>query len=270
MKASTICVVVGLVILLAGFPAQAKSSCTDPNHVLNNKYGWLNDGGLLAANLHPSNISDFIPLIQVGYLSFDGIGNVSGEHDTNLGGLLIPHTDSGTYSVNLDCTTGTIALDNGFTTSIVITGGGQEIKFVSATEGGVSSGSLRLVGTAACSANTVTGKSYAYATHGFVGKGHAFPKKLGGFQPAANAGQIFFQGDGTISGLDNENFEGKVMSGRPITGTYTVNADCTGSTTMTIAGEDQSWDLVILPDGNQVIFGATTSGIIWAGTLAED
>jgi hypothetical protein len=66
---------------------------------------------LLASGNSPQpKIGDFVPLVQNGHLIFDGNGNVSGGHDTSLGGVLIPHVDSGTYGVNSDCITGTISL----------------------------------------------------------------------------------------------------------------------------------------------------------------
>jgi hypothetical protein len=206
--------------------------------------------------------------VQNGHLIFDGNGNVSGGHDTSLGGVLIPHVDSGTYGVNSDCITGTISLSNGFTMSIVITSGGQEIKYFSATTGGVNSGTLRLMAVS-CSAGILSGNSYGYATQGLVGAGNGFPR-VGGFVPFAKAGQISFNANGTVSGIDNVNLGGVVIPGRPVAGTYTVNSDCTGTTTMTIAGFNHSWNLVILQGIDQVIFVAIPSGFVWAGTLTKD
>jgi hypothetical protein len=140
-----------------------------------------------------------------------------------------------------------------------------------ATTGGVSSGTLRLMADAPCSAGILNGNSYGYASHGLVaaGNGNGFPR-VGGFVPFANAGQIFFRADGSVSGVDNLNFGGVVMPGQHVAGTYIVNADCTGTTTMTIAGVDNSWHFVLLQGGDQVIFVATPSGVVWAGTLTKD
>ena len=55
---------------------------------------------------------------------------------------------------------------------------------------------------------------------------------------------------------------------QPINGTYSVNSDCTGTTSMTIAGIDSSWHFVILQGAEQIIFIATPSGYVWAGTLS--
>ena len=269
MKPSIICAAVGVALLFIGFPTHATSTCSNPNSILNASYGWQGQGLLAKGGSANPKIGDFIPLVQVGHLTFDGNGNVSGAHDTSLGGTLFPHHDSGTYSVNSDCITGTVSLSNGFTMNIVITGGAQEIEYVSATTGGVNSGTLRLM-AASCSASALGAHSFGYSSSGLVvaGNGNALPR-VGGFVPFSNAGQISFQADGSVSGVDNLNFGGVVASGRPILGTYTVNADCTGTTTMTIAGADQSWNFVILQGTGKLIFVAVPSGSVWAGTLTE-
>jgi hypothetical protein len=271
MKPLFICTVVGIVLLFVGLPPQARSTCTNPNSILNATYGWEGHGLGAPGNSPTPKVADFTPFVQVGHLTFDGNGNFSGAHDT-LDGRLLPHVDSGTYSVNSDCTTGAISFGTGigFRMSIVITSGGQEIKYVSATAGGVSSGTLRLMAAAACSAGILNGNSYGYATHGLVASvGNGFPR-VGGFVPFANAGQISFGADGSISGVDNANFGGVVIPGRPVAGTYSVNSDCTGTTTMTIAGIDQSWHFVILQGTDQIIFVAIPNGFVWAGTLTKE
>ena len=271
IRLSMMCTVVGVVLLFVGHPPQANSACTNPNSILNATYGWQGESLLAAGNTHAPKVGDFLPLVQVGHLTFDGNGNFSGAHDTAGGGSLSPHVDSGTYSVNSDCTTGTIffATGIGFTMSIVITSGGQEIKYVSATTGGVNSGTLRLMAAAPCSAGILNGNSYGYATHGLLASaGNGFPR-IGGFVPFADAGQISFVADGSVSGADNVNLGGVVIPGRPIAGTYSVNSDCTGTTTMTIAGVDNSWHFVILQGADQIIFVATPTGYVWAGTLTK-
>ena len=88
--------------------------------------------------------------------------------------------------------------------------------------------------------------------------------------PFAHAGQISFGANGSISGVDNANFGGVFMPGQPVSGTYSVNSDCSGTTTMTIASVDNSWHFVILQGADQVIFVAIPSGYVWAGTLTKD
>src|SRR5262249_2061949 len=271
MKPSIICTVVGVVTLFALVP-QGRSVCLNPNSMLNATYGWQGEALLSAGNSPQPKLGSFLTLVQTGHLTFDGNGNFSGAHDTSLGGMLIPHVDSGPYSVNSDCITGTISFSTGvgFKMTFVITSGGQEIRYVSATTGGVNFGILRLVAAAPCSANTLGGNSYGYSSHGLIaaGNGNGFPR-VGGFVPFTDAGQISFAADGSITGVNDSNFGGVVMPGQAITGTYNVNPDCTGTTTMTIAGVESSWHFVILQGADQIIFIATPSGDVWAGALTK-
>ena len=272
MKKSIVCTIVGVVFLFVGLAPQASGTCVNPNSILNATYGWEGHALGAAGNTKAPKIGDFGPFVQVGHITFDGNGNFSGAHDTMAGAGLLPHVDSGTYSVNSDCITGTVSFATGvgFKMNIVITSGGQEIKYIGAITGNINSGTLRLMAAASCSASILSGNSYGYATDGLVGAGgsNSFPR-VGGFVPFAHAGQISFGADGSISGLDNANFGGVFMPGQSVSGTYSVNSDCTGTTTMTIAGVDNSWHFVILQGADQIIFVATPNGSVWAGTLTK-
>lgn len=271
MKLSIVCTLVAVVFLF-GLAPRASATCTNPNSILNATYGWEGQALGAAGNTNSPKVGGFAPFVQAGFITFDGNGNFSGAHDTNGGSGVLPHHDLGTYSVNSDCTTGTVSFTTGvgFNMSIVITNGGQEIKYVGQNTGNINSGTLRLMASS-CSTSILGGHSYGYTTAGFVtsGNGNGSPG-VGGFVPFAHAGQISFGADGSISGVDNASFGGVLMPGQPIIGTYSVNSDCTGMTTMTIAGADSSWHFVILQDAGQVIFVALPTGYIWAGTLTEE
>jgi hypothetical protein len=269
MKRSITCTIFAVFLLFGGLPLRASGICTNPNSILHATYGW--EGHVLGAagTTQGAKIGAFLPFVHFGYFTFDGNGNFSGAHDTNFGGGLLPHVDSGTYSVNSDCTTGTISFTTGagIRLSIVITSGGQEIKFVGANPNIVESGTLRLM-AASCSASILSGSSYGYATDGLIaaGDGNSFPR-VGGFVPFTHGGQISFGADGSISGVDNASLGGVLMPGQSVSGTYSVNSDCTGTATMTIGGVDASWHFVVLEGAEQIIFIATPTGYVWAGTL---
>jgi hypothetical protein len=150
--------------------------------------------------------------------------------------------------VNSDCTTGTITIPgDGLTMNIVIVGGGQEIRLTSATSGRVFSGTLRLMAAPTCSASTLSGNSYGFATHGLTTPVPVGFPRIGGFVPFSNMGQISFKADGSVSGVDNVNLGGVFIPGLPIAGTYSVNSDCTGTTIMTIAGNNHSTCSSVFP-----------------------
>jgi hypothetical protein len=271
MKPSIVCTLVAVVFLFVGLAPRASASCNNPNSVLHATYGWEGHALGAAGTTNAPKVGDFAPYVQVGQITFDGNGNFSGSHDTNEGAGVLPHADLGTYSVNSDCTTGTISFTTGigFNMSIVITSRGQEIKYVGANTGAINSGTMRLM-AASCSASILSGNSYGYSTDGFVAAGNGNGPHVGGFVAFAHAGQISFGTDGSISGVDNASFGGVLMPGQAIAGTYTVNSDCTGTTTITIAGADSSWHFVILQDAGQIIFVATPIGYVWAGTLTKE
>ena len=146
VKKSIVCTLVAVVFLFVGLAPRASGTCTNPNSTLHATYGWEGHALGAAGNTQGPKIGAFVPFVHFGHFTFDGNGNFSGAHDTNFGGGLLPHVDSGTYSVNSDCTTGTIsfATGAGIRLSIVITSGGQEIKFVGANTGIVESGRDRV------------------------------------------------------------------------------------------------------------------------------
>jgi hypothetical protein len=65
--------------------------------------------------------------------------------------------------------------------------------------------------------------------------------------PFAAAELEVYDGNGNIEGVGSYNSNGTITTKEPFSGTYTVNADCTG--TATYAGGEQ-YDLFIAPDGS--------------------
>jgi hypothetical protein len=81
---------------------------------------------------------------------------------------------------------------------------------------------------AQCSNATLTG-SYAFNHHGFGTRN----SKTGNEVPFANVGVVTFDGAGNLSLTTTLVFNGS--GGEffgPVTGTYTVNSDCTGTVTI--------------------------------------
>jgi hypothetical protein len=86
--------------------------------------------------------------------------------------------------------------------------------------------------------------------------------------PIAVAGQQVFDGNGKQHGVSSVNLNGKISRKQPFSGTYRVNADCTGTTT---TNRHES-DLFIAPDGSMFTFvqikpkSNVTSGFELQGT----
>ena len=80
------------------------------------------------------------PLANVGTLTFDGNGGVTGSLVNSVNGNTLPSTETGTYKVNPDCTgTYTVQLSLGFTANafFAIADGGNEIQIIVTDPGAV-------------------------------------------------------------------------------------------------------------------------------------
>jgi hypothetical protein len=97
---------------------------------------------------------------------------------------------------------------------------------------------------ARCSEATLQG-TYPFAFNGVEIKGDNDQA------PFAIAGYGVFDGNGKEKSVVSSNFDGEVTRKEPISGTYTVKGDCTG--TLTFADGSQI-DLFIAPDGSMFTF----------------
>ena len=93
---------------------------------------------------------------------------------------------------------------------------------------------------AKCSEATLDGR-YLFSFEGYEIKGD---EKV----PFAQAGYEVYDGNGHVKGVYSGNFGGEIIRNQPISGTYTVNADCTATVTLT---DDTQYDLFIDPDGSK-------------------
>jgi hypothetical protein len=109
-----------------------------------------------------------------------------------------------------------------------------------------------------CSAKSLAG-NYLYAQDGF--SDGATP---GSRSPFAQAGRETFDGKGNMSGKYTGNFNGVIQRGT-YTGTYTVNADCSGSVTFT---DNQNttyhYDIFVNDSGDEFVFVQTDANSITA------
>ena len=110
-----------------------------------------------------------------------------------------------------------------------------------------------------CSVATLRG-AYIYAQDGFVIAGATASDRT----PFAQAGREIFKGDGTMSGVATENFNGSV-SHVTYAGTYTVGPDCTGTVTFTDDNQVVShYDIAVEDGGAEFGFVQTDANIVTA------
>lgn len=115
---------------------------------------------------------------------------------------------------------------------------------------------------AGCSASNLKGP-YAYLFNGF-----AYDAQ-GNLLVQATSGRILPDGNGTLTGSDTFSNDGTIGR-RTYTGTYTVNSDCTGATTLTFSdGSKTSLDLVVLSNGREVNLITTDLDAIFSGVAKQ-
>ena len=73
-------------------------------------------------------------------------------------------------------------------------------------------------------------------------------------RPFAIAGYEVFDGNGKVKGVDSSNFNGEITRNERFSGTYSVNADCTGTATYS---DGTRYDQFIAPDGSILTFVLT-------------
>jgi hypothetical protein len=99
---------------------------------------------------------------------------------------------------------------------------------------------------AKCSEATLEG-TYLFAADGVEIKGHDQ-------RPFANAGYDVFDGHGKVKAVFTLNINGKITRNETISGTYSVEADCTGTATY---ADGTRYDQFIAPDGSELTFVQT-------------
>jgi hypothetical protein len=107
---------------------------------------------------------------------------------------------------------------------------------------------------AKCSEATLKGR-YLFAQNGVEIKGDEQ-------RPFALAGYDVFDGNGEVKGLASANFDGQTFRNEPLSGTYSVKANCTGTITFT---NGTRYDTYIAPDGSKFAFVRTNPEFVTSG-----
>jgi hypothetical protein len=109
---------------------------------------------------------------------------------------------------------------------------------------------------AKCSEATLKG-TYLFAYDGFGIKGN---DQI----PFAVAGYDVFDGNGNINSVSSFNVNGKITRKEHVSGTYSVNADCTSTA---IYEDGTHYDQFIAPDGSKFTFVQTKPSEVVTATL---
>jgi hypothetical protein len=129
----------------------------------------------------------------------------------------------------------------------------------------VALGGVSLAGERAPQAGDVLGCSLATLRGTYIFAYEGFNIENGTPIPVAFAGQEVYDGDGTMTGVYSASTNGQITRNVPYTGTYTVNADCTGTLTTTEEIGTFHYDQFVGPTGDEFSWVATDPGIVAAG-----
>jgi hypothetical protein len=215
---------------IAAQPNALNNSTSCSLATLNGSYGVLEQGTFLT-QLPGSPPPPFAAVNSV-LATYDGAGNVSGTYTASFGGVIVPGTFTGTYTVERDCTysmeftalpLGVVLHETG-----TITGRGmfQEIHLMYTDPFLVASGTGKKTPPGGCSLETLKGR---YAV---FGQGLATLPNLPPLLPGGHVGIFAADGRGNFAGEDTITIAGTSLPDT-FTAKYTINPDCTMSAEIT-------------------------------------
>jgi len=233
-------------VLFATMIAVGSASANCSNASTNGAYGFLVLGSAYGE-----------PGTAVGQLNFDGAGNVSGTQTTSFyGSIYYSPPFTGTYSIAKDCT-GTM-LAGPYTYDFVLDKDSKGAQVIYATPGVVYPGYAVAQEPAIC---------------GLPGTKRTFAANLSGMIVSVGAeaivGRLILDGQGNVKGSGTFSVNGTISSGS-ISGTYTENADCTGTAQITPEGlGTMNLNTVVVDGGRELLLIETDSGTVVSGTLQQ-
>ena len=199
---------------------------------------------------------------SAGQFTADGKGNItSGSQTVSQNGVVSTQTYTGTYSLAKNCT-GSININftGGGTSSANIVADDANKGFqVISTDGGVASGFSLAQGVVNCG---LTGKKATLAANLFG--------KIVNTAAVAYVSQVMLDGKGKISGSGTFVVNGTVYSGA-ISGTYTENADCTGTAQITPPSPlpMANFNFVVANGGKEIFLLETDPGTVVGGYMQQ-
>lgn len=197
----------------------------------------------------------------VGQITADGSGGLTGSETVSNYGVIASNVSiTGSYALNKNCTgTATITPAGGSASNYSLVVIETQIQMVETDNGFTESGYAQAQGKANCSNAGIKGRV------GFHGGGWNVSNSL---IPTAFAAQVKADGAGNVSGTEEGSFGGLVYS-VSLSGTYVVNANCTGTITYTMSdGSKKHGNFVLVKGGMSSLTIQTDAGVI-ATTFAQ-
>ena len=199
----------------------------------------------------------------VGQFTADGAGNLTASWTLSANGVISTGTTTGTYSISKNCT-GTITFS-----SEDYSPADFSFVFDDGFEG------FQMIQTDSETAQTGFGLAQgAGVTCGLIGKAQTYAVNLAGLlYPSLDidiiVGHLTADGKGNLMGSETSSVDG-VISMASVTGTYTENADCTGTAQITPVGSTtMNFNTVLVNEGKEQLLIETDSNTLVAGTAQE-
>lgn len=185
---------------------------------------------------------------SVGVAAFDGKGNVLTSQAISMNGTFSSVTNQvGGYVINSDCTGTESDASGTIVGTLVMVHGADEVLGISLVPGNSMTVHYeRIVG--ACLTSTLTG-DYGFQRNGQNAAGLA----------VVSIGHITFDGNGNQTVVETTIRGGVISSGVPLTGTYAINPDCSGTQTDPATGKIIS-QLAVVHGGDEVLGMSETAG----------
>jgi hypothetical protein len=185
---------------------------------------------------------------SVGVATFDGKGNALTNQAVSVNGTFSSVTNQvGTYVINPDCTGTESDASGAVLGTLVMVHGADEVLGISVVPGNsITVHYERIVGS--CLNSTLTG-DYGFQRNGQNAAGAA----------VVSIGHITFDGNGNQTVVETTIRGGVASVGVPLTGTYAINPDCTGTQTDRATGKIIS-QLAVVHGGDEVLGMSETAG----------
>jgi hypothetical protein len=198
-------------------------------------------------------------LAVVGQFNANGKGSLTGvETESDNGQVLANVPIKGTYTIKSDCNGSAVIAAKGGKGSkldVVVVGGGKAVQLLAAATGKVQSAIAQSQGKETCTDAGVKGTFGVLASGNFTGVGNV-----------AFSGQITLDGAGNLSGTDSGSIAGQIFTDASVSGTYSVNSNCTGSATLQVTGEAaQHVNFVVFNGGQNLYLIETDSNTTVSG-----
>ena len=255
--------------------AEAHKLCND--QILTGGYGYSFSGfsGPYAGTPAPT----FFGVGRVGAVglaTFDGAGGVIARDTLARSGTpAVRHAGIGTYGVHPNCTgsasinltsdadpkTGRVDLENVQFDFMVVPGShGREFSFIVTHQTLCAVGEActpnlpEQTGVALSTGDEACSDASLQGTYRLVSTG----TNLTRLEANAAVGFRTFDGAGQITdGTNTQLLNGAIVPAGDLTGTYTVQSDCTGTSARSVAGGGQTFDCVVVAGGRQAYFVRT-------------